>query len=150
VFQASLNGAGTSAYLCLGYSNRLAVSPGAVIGGGTDNEIGVNCYNDVLAGGLGNTLQGEAQSSVLGGGAYNMIRSNALSATLAGGLWNTIGLGVEYGVVSGGRNNSVTATNGAIGAAPATRWRAPGASCPADPATRPWRRMRRSGAATTW
>lgn len=115
VFQASLNGAGTSAYLCLGYSNRLAVSPGAVIGGGTDNEIGVNCYNDVLAGGLGNTLQGEAQSSVLGGGAYNMIRSNALSATLAGGLWNTIGLGVEYGVVSGGRNNSVTATNGAIG-----------------------------------
>lgn len=115
VFQASLNGLGTSASLCLGYSNQLATSPGAVIGGGTGNEIGVNCYNDVLAGGSGNTVQGEAQSCVLGGGAYNLIRSNALSATVAGGLWNTIGLGVAYGVVSGGRNNSVTATNGAIG-----------------------------------
>ncbi len=115
VFQASMNALGTSASLCLGFSNRLATSPGAVIGGGTDNEIGYNCYNDVLAGGLGNTLQSEAQSSVLGGGAYNMIRSNALSSTVAGGLWNTIGLGVAYGVVSGGRNNSVTATNGAIG-----------------------------------
>ena len=115
VFQASLAGLGTSASLCLGFSNRLSVAPGAVIGGGTDNEIGFNGYNDVLAGGAGNALQAGAQSSVLGGGAYNMIRSNATAATLAGGLWNAIGLNVAYGVVAGGRNNSVTATNGAIG-----------------------------------
>lgn len=105
--------AGTT--LRMGRSNAVDFAPGGVLAGGFQNRIEGNNYNVTLSGGTLNVVEYEAQNSVLAGGYGNRIGTNAFEATLSGGSRNAIGTSAEAAVIAGGKENSVTATNGAIG-----------------------------------
>jgi hypothetical protein len=84
---------------------------GSTIGGG-----GILNYSNAIfgnfatiAGGAGNSIQGNAESATIGGGQWNTIQTNADSATIAGGAEITIQTGAGAATVGGGSANTIQA-----------------------------------------
>lgn len=91
---------------------------GAVIGGGgqtntyavTSNSIFASC--GTIAGGAGNTIQGNAGWATISGGGNNTIQSSsgASESVISGGGVNTIGANADFSVIGGGLFNQIQAT----------------------------------------
>jgi len=84
---------------------------GAVIGGGTGNQIGRDCDSAVVAGGERNAIVGDGSvrtvGATIGGGVTNQIGSNAPCAVINGGRQNVVGRDAAAGVIGGGGWNSI-------------------------------------------
>ena len=91
---------------------------GAFIGGGgqtntfavRSNSIFATCAT--IAGGAGNTIQGNAGWATISGGGNNTIQSSsgASESVISGGGVNTIGANADYSVIGGGLFNQIQAT----------------------------------------
>lgn len=93
-------------------SNRIAGS-WSFIGGGTANEVGAP--RSVIAGGVGNVIEGGGTGVAIGGGSQNLVQTNTLNALIAGGSHNTIQSNANVAAIGGGgynvvRSNALAAT----------------------------------------
>jgi len=92
---------------------------GAVIGGGTGNQLGRDCDNTVISGGRFNLILGDGSvrtvGSTIGGGVTNQIGSNAPCAVIDGGRQNSVDGGAGGSAIGGGGWNVIKA-NGVFSA----------------------------------
>lgn len=77
------------------------------IGGGSANNIRVNCDFDVIGGGSGNKMSTNADYNMIGGGIGNSISSDSSVNVVSGGNDNSIGTNSSACFIGGGNSNSI-------------------------------------------
>ncbi len=101
---ATIAGGGTGNFRDEPFTNGVSANYGA-IGGGLGNTIQADAESSVIAGGFRNSIRPQARVSVIGGGEGNVVQTNADGAVIGGGSGNTILGNADAATIPGGADN---------------------------------------------